>query len=109
MFYVETTDGEKFFTSTNSDDVEEFARILETKLGKDMSKLFKDILEDKVSSTEIYYTDGDGFYSQIEPYESAISDAVWGIKDILCKGKTTLPKWAIKDLKGIQDTLENHE
>lgn len=109
MFYVETKDGEKFFTSPNSDDVAEFAKILEEKLGKDMAKLFSDILEEKVSSVELYYTDGDGIYTQIEPYETAINDAIWGIKDLLCRGRTTLPKWAVKGLKDIQENLENHE
>ena len=109
MFYVETKDGEKFFTSSNSDDVAEFAKILENKMGKDMAKLFLEILEEKVSSVELYYTDGDGIYTQIEPYETAINSAIWSIKDILCRGRSSLPAWTLKALRNTVEELETYE
>ena len=34
MFYLETKDGEKFFTDAKSDDKMEFEKILEQKLGE---------------------------------------------------------------------------
>lgn len=35
MFYLETKDGEKFFTEAGDDDQAVFKRIIEDKLGKD--------------------------------------------------------------------------
>ena len=45
MFYLETKDGEKFFTYPYEDDQAVFKRIIEDKLGKDALMLFKDLFE----------------------------------------------------------------
>ena len=45
MFYLETKDGEKFFTKDNDDDQAVFKRIIEDKLGKDALTLFKELFE----------------------------------------------------------------
>lgn len=47
MFYLETKDGERFFTNKDSDDVAEFKSILETKLGSDAADLFSEILSER--------------------------------------------------------------
>ena len=46
MFYLETKDGDKFFTTKDSEDRLEFEKILEAKLGADAASLFKDLVED---------------------------------------------------------------
>ena len=45
MFYLETKDGEKFFTEDGDDDQAVFKRIIEDKLGKDALTLFKELFE----------------------------------------------------------------
>ena len=45
MFYLETKDGEKFFTKDSDDDQAVFKRIIEDKLGKDALTLFKELFE----------------------------------------------------------------
>ena len=45
MFYLETKDGEKFFTEAGDDDQVVFKRIIEDKLGKDALTLFKELFE----------------------------------------------------------------
>ena len=44
MFYLETKDGERFFTEAHSDDKLEFEKILEAKLGNDAVDLFNQLL-----------------------------------------------------------------
>lgn len=46
MFYLETKDGDKFFTDSKSSDKLEFEKILEQKLGKDAVSLFDQLIED---------------------------------------------------------------
>ena len=46
MFYLETTDGDKFFTEKNSDDRAEFEKIIEQKLGKQAAEMFNQLIED---------------------------------------------------------------
>jgi len=46
MFYLETKDGDKFFTDSKSSDKLEFEKILEQKLGKDAVDLFEHLLAD---------------------------------------------------------------
>lgn len=46
MFYLETKDGEKFFTDPKSDDKVEFEKILEQKLGESAAELFNQIIQD---------------------------------------------------------------
>lgn len=46
MFYLETKDGEKFFTDKNSDDLKEFDKIIDSKLGRDASNMFLGFIEE---------------------------------------------------------------
>lgn len=46
MFYLQTKDGERFLTDANSDDKQEFEKILEAKLGKDAAELFDSLVTD---------------------------------------------------------------
>lgn len=46
MFYLETKDGEKFFTDAKSDDKIEFEKILEQKLGNQAVELFNQLIQD---------------------------------------------------------------
>lgn len=48
MFFLETKDGDKYFTENGSDDRLEFAKILEEKLGRSSVELF-DMLMDEIS------------------------------------------------------------
>ena len=48
MFFLETKDGDKFFTENGSDDRQEFAKILDEKLGQSSVELF-DMLMDEIS------------------------------------------------------------
>ena len=45
MFYLQTKDGERFFTSKYSDDKEEFERIIRDKLGNDAAEMFDEFVE----------------------------------------------------------------
>ena len=59
MFYLETKDGEKFFTDVNSDDKLEFEKIIEQKLGKQTVDLFNQLIEDaKEEGYKEGYEDG---------------------------------------------------
>ena len=44
MFYLETKDGDKFFTESNSSDKAEFEKIIEQKLGSDAAELFNQLI-----------------------------------------------------------------
>ena len=46
MFYLETKDGERFLTNSDSNDNLEFERILENKLGKSAAELFDTLICD---------------------------------------------------------------
>ena len=50
MFYLETKDGDKFFTDAKSDDRSEFAKVIEQKLGQQALDLFNQLIEDAENS-----------------------------------------------------------
>lgn len=50
MFYLETKDGDRFFTDKNSDDKAEFEKILEQKLGQPAVDLFNQLLDEAKNS-----------------------------------------------------------
>lgn len=52
MFYLETKDGDKFFTETDSDDRREFSKILNDKLGRDASDLFDSLISESEDNAE---------------------------------------------------------
>lgn len=56
MFYLETKDGDKFFTDPKSDDKVEFWKILDQKLGRQAATMFDEFIEDaehEVDNSEI--------------------------------------------------------
>ena len=46
MFYLQTKDGERFFTSSTSSDRAEFEKILDYKLGQDAVEMFNDLIRE---------------------------------------------------------------
>lgn len=52
MFYLQTADGERFFTDARSDDVKEFSKIIEAKLGRDASELFETLISEAQADQE---------------------------------------------------------
>ena len=44
MFFLETKDGDKFFTDKNTDDTKEFGKIVEDKMGKDAAELYDTLI-----------------------------------------------------------------
>ena len=52
MFFLETKDGDKFFTDANSDDKLEFEKIIDAKLGRSAAELFDSLIEDAKSAGE---------------------------------------------------------
>ena len=71
MFYLETKDGEKFFTKDSDDDQAVFKRIIEDKLGKDALTLFKQLFEYGEKERE-------EVLEQIEYYESSLWE-IWEV------------------------------
>ncbi len=70
MFYLETKDGERFFTAPKSSDREEFEKIVRSKMGDDSVKMLDELLQDARSEgaesvcepdeqTVVYYYDID--------------------------------------------------
>ena len=54
MFYLETKDGDKFFTNKDSDDKLEFEKIIEAKLGRDSANLFTNLIADSEENAQSY-------------------------------------------------------
>lgn len=54
MFYLETKDGDKFFTNKDSDDKQEFEKIIEDKLGKDAAELFDNLVTEDIENAGYY-------------------------------------------------------
>ena len=52
MFFLETKDGDKFFTERDSDDCQEFDKIIFDKLGRDASELFENLIRESQDNTE---------------------------------------------------------
>lgn len=46
MFFLETKDGDKFFTDSKSDDKVEFWKILDQKLGRPAAVMFDEFIKD---------------------------------------------------------------
>ena len=46
MFFLETKDGDKFFTDPDSDDKVEFWKILDQKLGRSAANMFDEFIKD---------------------------------------------------------------
>ena len=52
MFFLETKDGDRFFTDSNSDDKLEFEKIIDSKLGRSAAEMFDTLIEDAKSTGE---------------------------------------------------------
>lgn len=46
MFYLQTKDGESFFTSSTSNDKVEFTKIVDSKMGSDAAEMLDNLLKD---------------------------------------------------------------
>lgn len=46
MFYLETKDGDRFFTDPKSDDKSEFEKIIESKMGAQSVELMNELIEE---------------------------------------------------------------
>ena len=53
MFYLETKDGDKFFTNRDSDDKKEFEKIINDKLGREASDLFDVLVKEDSEKAEL--------------------------------------------------------
>lgn len=108
MFYVETIDGEKFCSNAQNikDEINDFSRIIEQKMGKDCSTMFKGYISEVADSAEVYWSDGDGYALTVEPYESAIQEAINALDELIPKSKNQTITNALKD---IRRNLVNHE
>lgn len=74
MFYLQTKDGEKFFTNINSNDKSEFAKILENKLGDDAAAIFNDIVEEhSEEALSVLKSIRDNLESAINDLDSALN------------------------------------
>ena len=52
MFFLETKDGDRFFTDPKSDDKIEFEKIIESKMGRQASDLFDNLIFGAKSDNE---------------------------------------------------------
>ena len=52
MFFLETRDGDRFFTDKDSDDKLEFEKIIDAKMGRDASNLFDTLIAVAKSNNE---------------------------------------------------------
>ena len=57
MFYLETKDGDKYFTNKDSDDKLEFEKIIDAKLGRDAANMFSTLISDAEDKNENTFTD----------------------------------------------------
>lgn len=91
MFYLETKDGERFFTNPNSDDKTEFEKIVEAKMGAESVDMMNYLImdaheegvlegesenesnEDKIDRYDLY-TIQDDLHCLITELESQIKD-----------------------------------
>lgn len=52
MFYLQTKDGESFFTSSTSNDKVEFTKIVDSKMGPDAAEMLDHLLKDAYEEGE---------------------------------------------------------
>ena len=114
MFYLETKDGERFFTSTMSNDKNEFEKIVASKMGDQAVELLNDFIEDAreegeesvsfddyVDAYEVQYLSSklgrtiDQIKTALDSYEDADTTLIRDIRDL------------IDDLSDIQSGLDS--
>lgn len=91
MFFLETKDGDRFFTDSNSDDTIEFEKIIDSKLGRSASELFTNLIEDAKSVGE----------SLQEQTARRLNECIEDLDDALNAEKIDLPR-----LEGILSDLQ---
>jgi len=52
MFYLETKDGDRFFTEMHSNDRAEFAKIIESKMGESAREMFDELVDESDSNAQ---------------------------------------------------------
>ena len=52
MFFLETSDGDKFLTDKDSDDHKEFEKIITAKMGRDAADLFDNLIHESEENAE---------------------------------------------------------
>lgn len=99
MFYLETKDGDRFFTSADSDDKIEFEKIIDAKLGKDAANMFNILVEDAAFAYE----------SLLEDAGSRLQDSLRDLDHAIDEKDLDLDKLQniLSDLQSICNTI-NH-
>lgn len=114
MFYLETKDGERFFTSVMSNDKDEFEKIVASKMGDQAVELLNDFIEDAREEGE----ESVSFDDYVDAYEvrylvdklSRTIDQMKAALDSHEDADTTLVedmRDLIKDLSDIQSDLDS--
>ena len=91
MFYLETRDGEKFFTDKDSDDKVEFWKILDKKLGRSAAELFDDILKAESYSADDIQETLDKVLCSVETVNKDLDEIV-SVLENLVKNSETIEK-----------------
>ena len=98
MFYLETKDGDKFFTDPKSNDKVEFWKILDQKLGRQAATMFDEFIEDAENSVDS---------SKIEQIADDIDDIVAILNNIISADnmqKSDISRY-VEELGRISDKL----
>ena len=75
MFFLETKDGDRFFTDKNSDDRLEFEKILSAKLGEDAAMLFVSLMHAESVNADVYLSQfSQRFKDCISALDNALAD-----------------------------------
>lgn len=104
MFYLETKDGEKFFTDPKSNDKLEFEKIVEAKMGPQAAEMMNELIEEARSEGEdsVYYPN-----TQTVVYYDDIESMLYQIKGIISELESEKPSMdtVIYTLNQIKNTL----
>ena len=74
MFYLQTKDGDRYFTEANSDDRKEFEKIIEDKLGRDASELFDSLTtEDSDKAQDLINHFAHSYKECLERFDKALN------------------------------------
>lgn len=89
MFYLETKDGDKFFTNKDSVDKVEFEKILEDKLGADAANMFNCLVEeDSDNAVELLNSFARRYHECIQEFDKVLNtqpvDTV-KLEEVLCE------------------------
>lgn len=104
MFYLETKDGDRFFTDPKSDDKSEFEKIIESKMGSQAVELMNELIEEARNDGEDSVWNSS---SQTLVYYEDISNVVYSINEVICElaSNKTCDTSIIDKLIQIKNTL----